>query len=81
MAIRNQRKKYAVSTPKDDILTAIGRQLSDHYMPTVHEPPPSELRNLVIQLVALEILKRGSRNRGRLWNSLPHRSPALSVDR
>ena len=41
-------------------LTAIGRQLSVAYLPTVHEPLPSELKDLVAQLVASEMRRRGS---------------------
>jgi hypothetical protein len=37
-----------------DTLAAIGRQLSVAYLPTVREPLPSELRDLVLQLVAFE---------------------------
>jgi hypothetical protein len=44
----------------NDTLNAIGRQLSDTYLPTVREPLPRELRNLVVQLVAFEMRKRGS---------------------
>ena len=36
-------------------LTAIGRELSVAYLPTVREPLPSELKDLVAQLVALEV--------------------------
>jgi hypothetical protein len=49
-----------MTSPTDNILTAVGRQLSDHYLPTVQEPLPSELRDLVVQLVALETRARGS---------------------
>jgi hypothetical protein len=41
-----------------DILTAIGRQLSVAYLPTVREP--SELKDLVLQLAAFEMRRRGS---------------------
>ena len=44
----------------DDTLTAIGRQLSAAYLPTVQEPLPRELKDLVLQLVASEMRKRGS---------------------
>ena len=44
----------------DDTLSAIGRQLSDAYLPTVREPLPRELKDLVLQLVAFEMRKRGS---------------------
>ena len=41
-------------------LTAIGRQLSVAYLPTLQEPLPSVLKDLVAQLVALETRRRGS---------------------
>ena len=41
-------------------LTAIGHQLSAAYLPTVQEPLPSELKDLVAQLAAFEIHQRGS---------------------
>jgi hypothetical protein len=44
----------------NDTLSAIGRQLSDTYLPTVREPLPRELKDLVAQLVAFEMRKRGS---------------------
>jgi hypothetical protein len=44
----------------NDTLNAIGRQLSVAYLPTVQVPLPAELRNLVVQLVAFEMRKRGS---------------------
>jgi hypothetical protein len=44
----------------NDTLSAIGRQLSDTYLPTVREPLPRELEDLVAQLVAFEMRKRGS---------------------
>ena len=43
-----------------DMLTAIGRQLSAAYLPTVREPLPSELKDLVAQLVAFELRRQGS---------------------
>jgi hypothetical protein len=43
----------------NDALNAIGRQLSVAYLPTVQEPLPTELRDLVVQLVAFEMRKRG----------------------
>jgi hypothetical protein len=43
-------------------LSAIGRQLHG-YMPTLAKPLPSELQDLVVQLVALESGKRGSTER------------------
>ena len=44
----------------DDTLNAIGRQLSVAYLPTVQEPLPRELKQLVLQLVAFEMRKGGS---------------------
>ena len=49
-----------MTLPIDDTLTAIGRQLSAAYLPTVQEPLPRELKGLVLQLVASEMSKRGS---------------------
>ena len=47
----------AKSTPVS--LTAIGRQLDANYLPTLTKPLPSELKELIAQLVALESGKRG----------------------
>jgi hypothetical protein len=44
-------------------LTAIGRRLHADYLPILAKPLPSELNDLVAQLVALEIGKRGSTER------------------
>ena len=49
-----------MTAPMDDTLSAIGRQLSVAYLPTVREPLPRELKDLVVQLVAFEMRKRGS---------------------
>jgi hypothetical protein len=49
-----------MTAPMDDTLTAIGRQLSIAYLPTVQEPLPRELNDLVAQLVAFEMRKRDS---------------------
>ena len=49
-----------MSTPIHDTLAAIGRQLSVAYLPTVREPLPRELEDLVVQLVAFEMRERGS---------------------
>ena len=49
-----------MTTPMDATLTAIGRQLSVAYLPTVLEPLPRELNELVAQLVAFEMRKRES---------------------
>jgi hypothetical protein len=43
-----------------DTLSAIDRQLSVAYLPTVREPLPRQLKDLVVQLVAFEMRKRGS---------------------
>ncbi len=50
----------AMTTPMDDALAAIGRQLSVAYLPTVRWPLPRELEDLVVQLVAFEMRERGS---------------------
>ena len=50
----------AMSTRIHDTLAAIGRELSVAYLPTVREPLPRELEDLVVQLVAFEMRKRGS---------------------
>jgi hypothetical protein len=42
-AIENQGQEYVMTTPMDDTLTAIGRQLFITYLPTVLEPLPREL--------------------------------------
>jgi hypothetical protein len=47
----------------DHTLAAIGRQLSVAYLPTVREPLPRELEDLVVQLVAFEMRERGSNAR------------------
>ncbi len=44
-----------MTTPMDDTLTVIGRQLSVTYLPTVLEPLPRELNDMVAQLVAFEM--------------------------
>jgi hypothetical protein len=49
-----------MTTPMDSTLSAIGRQLSVAYFPTVQEPLPKELNDLVAQLVAFEMRKRDS---------------------
>ena len=57
---RKPLKGNGMAALKGDILTAIGRQLSIAYLPTVREPLPNELKDLVDQLVAFEMRKRGS---------------------
>ena len=49
-----------MSTRMDDTLAAIGRELSVAYLPTVREPLPRELEDLVVQLAAFEMRERGS---------------------
>jgi hypothetical protein len=49
-----------MNPPIDDTPSAIGRQLSAAYSSTVREPLPRELKDLVLQLVASEMHKRGS---------------------
>jgi hypothetical protein len=49
-----------MSTRLDATLAAIGRELSVAYLPTVREPLPRELADLVAQLVAFEMRERGS---------------------
>ena len=41
-------------------LTAIGRALSAAYLPTVREPLPSELKDLLAQLAPFELRQQGS---------------------
>jgi len=55
--IENQGQEYVMTTPMDDTLTAIGRRLSITYLPTVLEPLPRELNDLLAQL-AFEMRKR-----------------------
>ena len=51
-------------------MTAIGRQLDADHLPTLAEPLPDELKDLVAQLVALEGGKRGSTRRSiEAWQS------------
>jgi hypothetical protein len=70
----------------NDTLRAIGRQLSVAYLPTVREPLPRALKDLVVQLVAFEMRKRGSSARptealqfvmGQLAPDLPSTKPSL----
>ena len=49
-----------MTAPMDDTVSIIGRQLSVAYLPTGREPLPRELKELVGQLVAFEMRKRGS---------------------
>jgi hypothetical protein len=57
---RKPVKGNTMTALTNDTLNAIGRQLSDAYLPTVREPLPRELKDLVAQLVAFEMRKRGS---------------------
>jgi hypothetical protein len=57
-AIENQGQEYVMTTPMDNTLTAIGRELSITFLPTVLEPLPRELNDLVAQLAAFEMRKQ-----------------------
>jgi len=57
---RKPVKGNTMTALMDDTLSTIGRQLSVAYLPAVREPPPRELKDLVVQLVAFEMRKRGS---------------------
>jgi hypothetical protein len=50
-------------------LAAIGRGLHADYLPTLEKPLPSELKDLVAQLVAVEIGKRGSTEKSAIAQS------------
>ena len=52
------------ATSMHALLNAIGRQLTDDYLTTVQKSLPSELKDLVAQLVALEAGRRGSTEPG-----------------
>jgi hypothetical protein len=58
-------------------LTAIGRQLHDDFSQAAREPLPSELKDLVAQLVALEAGMRGSTERSIevLWPAIARQGP------
>jgi len=56
----------------DDALSAISRQLSIAYMPTVQEPLPKELKDLLLQLVASEMRQRG-------WSVAPKEALEFSM--
>ncbi len=58
MAIKKPMKGNAMSM--DNTRSAIGRRVPAGYLPTVREPLPEELRDLVVQLVAFEAYKRQS---------------------
>jgi len=59
------------------LLTAIGRELHADYLPTLTKPVPRELEDLIAQLVAFEIGKRGSTERSVeiLQSSIAHPGP------
>jgi len=57
---RKPERGNTMTVLMDDTLSAIGRQLSVAYLPTVREQLPRELKDLVVQLVAFEMRKRGS---------------------
>ena len=52
-----------MTTSMHSSLIPIGRQLQDDYLPTVRKPLPSELKDLLARLVALEAGMRGSTER------------------
>ena len=56
-------RESAMTRSMQASLTAIGRQLHDDYQPTVEKPLPTELKDLVARLIALEINKRGTSRR------------------
>lgn len=56
-------RESAMTRSMQASLTAIGRQLHDDYLPILAKPLPSDLKDLVARLVALEINKRGSSKR------------------
>jgi hypothetical protein len=56
---RNAMTAAIHTTSMHALLNAIGRQLQDDYLPTARKPMPSELKDLVAQLVALESGRRG----------------------
>jgi hypothetical protein len=60
LAIGNRQEGFVMSALTKDILTGIGRELSSAYLPIVREPLPSELKDLVVQLVAFEMGRPGS---------------------
>jgi hypothetical protein len=59
------------------LLTAIGRELHADYLPTLTDPLPRELEDLIAQLVAFEAGKRGSTERSVeiLQSSIAHAGP------
>jgi hypothetical protein len=59
MSTRESAMKPSIHAP----LTAIGRQLQAEYSPTVGQPLPGELKDLLARLVALDAGKRGPTER------------------
>ena len=59
------------------LLTAIGREPHADYLPTLTEPLPRELEDLIAQLVAFEAGKRGPTERSVeiLQSSIAHPGP------
>jgi hypothetical protein len=59
------------------LLTAIGREMHADYLPTLTDPLPRELEDLIAQLVAFEAGKRGSTERSVeiLQSSIAHPGP------
>ena len=47
-----------MTAPMEHMLAAIGGQMSVAYLPTVREPLPKELEDLVVQLAAFEMRER-----------------------
>ena len=60
-----------------ELCSAIGNRLHADYMPTLAEPLPRELKDLIAQLVAFEAGKRGSTERSVeiLQSSIAHPGP------
>ena len=63
-----------MTTSMQASLTAIGRQLKADYSATVGQPLPSELKDLLARLVALEASTRGPTERSVEVCYLPPRS-------
>lgn len=59
VSYRKPVKGITMTSPMDDTLTAVGRELSVAYLPIVQEPLPRELTDLSLQLDALETRKGG----------------------
>ena len=63
LAIKTTVKGNAMTAQMDDTRSAFSRQVSVAYLPTVRDPLPRELKDLVFQLVAFQVCKRGSSTR------------------